>query len=62
MSLGQRALITCPPAFAYGNQAVGGIIPANSTLIFDVELISFKWSYDSYDLRRFNFKKLLSYQ
>jgi FKBP-type peptidyl-prolyl cis-trans isomerase len=42
MSLGERAQITCPPDYAYGKQAVGGIIPANSTLLFDVELISFK--------------------
>lgn len=44
MSLGERAQITCPPDYAYGKQAVGGnLIPANSTLIFDVELLSFKW-------------------
>jgi len=42
LSLGQRALITCPPNYAYGSQGIGGIIPPNSTLVFDVELISFK--------------------
>ena len=42
LSIGQRANITCPPEYAYGKQAVGGVIPANSTLMFDVELISFK--------------------
>lgn len=36
MCIGQKALITCPPAYAYGNQAVGGVIPANSTLKFEV--------------------------
>ncbi|KAK4051365.1 FK506 binding protein proline rotamase rapamycin-binding protein [Microbotryomycetes sp. JL201] len=41
LSLGQRAKLTCSPDFAYGNQAVGGdLIPANSTLIFDVELLA----------------------
>lgn len=42
MSVGEKALITCPPNYAYGNQAVGGVIPANSTLVFEVELLSFK--------------------
>ncbi|KAL6748954.1 hypothetical protein V8C86DRAFT_2862964 [Haematococcus lacustris] len=43
LSLGQRAKLTCSPDYAYGNQAVGnGLIPANSTLIFDVELLAFK--------------------
>ena len=37
MSLGEKAILTCPPDYAYGNQAVGGdLIPANSTLKFEV--------------------------
>lgn len=40
LSKGQRAKLTCSPDYAYGNQDVGGgLIPANSTLIFDVELL-----------------------
>jgi FKBP-type peptidyl-prolyl cis-trans isomerase len=39
MSLGQRVKITCPPEFAYGAAGKAPLIPKNSTLIFDMELI-----------------------
>ena len=43
MSKGEHARLTCPPNYAYGDRDVGkGLIPANSTLIFEVELIDFK--------------------
>ena len=42
MSVGQRAKLTVTPDFGYGSKGAGGVIPPNATLIFDVELLSFK--------------------
>ncbi|CAH0551693.1 unnamed protein product [Brassicogethes aeneus] len=39
LSVGQRAKLTCTPDYAYGSRGHPGIIPPNSTLIFDVELL-----------------------
>ena len=36
---GQKAIITCPPEYAYGQRGVPGVIPPNSTLVFEVELV-----------------------
>ncbi|CAJ0587581.1 unnamed protein product, partial [Mesorhabditis spiculigera] len=40
MSVGQHAKITVPPHLGYGAEGVPDDIPGNSTLFFDVELLS----------------------
>lgn len=39
MAVGERAELTCSPDYAYGSRGFPPVIPPNSTLIFDVELL-----------------------
>jgi FKBP-type peptidyl-prolyl cis-trans isomerase FkpA len=42
MKVGGKAKLTCPPQTAYGDHNVGGVIPPNSTLTFEIELLAIK--------------------
>ena len=42
MKIGGQTRFTIPPALGYGERGYGSVIPPNSTLIFDVELLNVK--------------------
>jgi peptidylprolyl isomerase len=42
MQVGTKRTLVIPPEHGYGARGAGAVIPPGATLIFDVELISFK--------------------
>lgn len=42
MKVGGTRVLTIPPAMGYGARGAGSDIPANSTLVFEVELLEVK--------------------
>jgi len=41
LSVGERAKLQIPSSLAYGERGFPGLVPGNSALIFDVELLTF---------------------
>ncbi len=42
MKVGDTADVTCPPTTAYGERGIPGVIPPNSVLEFQVQLLAVK--------------------
>jgi len=42
MKVGGKAKLVCPSAIAYGERGVSGLIPPNSPLLFEIELLGIR--------------------
>ncbi|QZA78465.1 FKBP-type peptidyl-prolyl cis-trans isomerase [Deefgea tanakiae] len=42
IKVGGKAKLVCPPQLAYGSRGVPGVIPADATLTFEVEVLATK--------------------
>lgn len=42
MSVGDKWRIACPPQLAYGDQGAGDVIPPNTALVFEIQLLEIK--------------------
>lgn len=42
IKVGGKAKLVCPPQLAYGSRGVPGVIPADATLTFEVEVLGIK--------------------
>ncbi|CAM9449441.1 unnamed protein product [Chrysoparadoxa australica] len=41
LSIGERAKLTVPPDLAYGAKGFPGLVPPNTALVYDIQLLNF---------------------